>query len=64
MASSGQKTGIPNLPLRYGTVPPWLFRRMCQLAREIAIVIVDGFGPAEMLRRLSKYLYQPPPALS
>jgi len=41
-----------------------LFGRMCQLAREIAIVIVDELGPEEMLRRLSKYLYQPLPALS
>jgi len=53
MPSSGQKTGIANLPLHYGKVPPWLFGRMCQLAREITIVTVTEFGTGEMLRRLS-----------
>jgi len=53
MLSSGQRTGIANLPLHYGKVPPWLFGRMCQLAREIAIVTVTEFGTEEMLRRLS-----------
>ena len=53
MSSSGQKTGIANLPLHYGKVPPWLFGRMWQLAREITIAIVDEFGVEEMLRRLS-----------
>jgi len=38
MASPGQRTGIANLPLHYGKVPPWLFGRMCQLAREIVII--------------------------
>jgi hypothetical protein len=36
--------GIANLPLHYGKVPPWLFGRMCQLAREITIVTVTEFG--------------------
>jgi len=53
MPSSAQRTGIANLPLHYGKVPPWLFGRMYQLAREIAIVIVDEFSAEEMLRRLS-----------
>ena len=53
MTSSAQRTGIANLPLHYGKVPPWLFGRMSQLAREIVIVIVDEFGAEEMLRRLS-----------
>ena len=53
MASSGQRTGIANLPLHYGKVPPWLFRRMSQLAREITTVTVAEFGTTEMLRRLS-----------
>lgn len=53
MSSTGQRTGIANLPLHYGKVPPWLFRRMCQLAREITIVTVTEFGTGEMLRRLS-----------
>jgi len=40
MTNSAQRTGIANLPLHYGKVPPWLFGRMCQLAREIVIVTV------------------------
>src|SRR3972149_10304571 len=53
MPSSGQRTGIANLPLHYGKVPAWLFGRMCQLAREIATVTVTEFGTKEMLHRLS-----------
>ncbi|PJB49833.1 MAG: DUF763 domain-containing protein, partial [Chloroflexi bacterium CG_4_9_14_3_um_filter_45_9] len=53
MPGSGQRTGIANLPLHYGKVPPWLFGRMCLLAGEITAVIVDEFGPEEMLHRLS-----------
>jgi hypothetical protein len=53
MTSSGQRTGIANLPLHYGKVPPWLFGRMSQLAREITIVTVTESGTGEMLRRLS-----------
>jgi len=50
MAGSGQRTGIANLPLHYGKVPPWLFERMCQLAREITIVTVTEFGTSEVKR--------------
>jgi hypothetical protein len=53
MASTGQRTGVANLPLHYGKVPPWLFERMCQLAREIVVATVTEFGTEEMLRRLS-----------
>jgi hypothetical protein len=53
MTGYGQKTGVANLPLHYGKVPPWLFERMCQLAREITVVTVTEFGTEEMLRRLS-----------
>jgi hypothetical protein len=53
MASTGQRTGIANLPLHYGKVPSWLFERMSQLAREITVVTVTEFGVEEMLRRLS-----------
>ncbi|MDH4300344.1 MAG: DUF763 domain-containing protein [Dehalococcoidia bacterium] len=53
MVSSGQRTGIANLPLHYGKVPPWLFGRMSQLAREITVVTLTEFGTREMLRRLS-----------
>jgi hypothetical protein len=53
MASAVQRTGIANLPLHYGKVPPWLFGRMSRLAREITVVTVTEFGTDEMLRRLS-----------
>ena len=53
MPSSGQRTGVANLPLHYGRVPPWLFGRMSQLARATTVVVIDEFGPEEMLRRLS-----------
>ncbi len=53
MAGTGQRTGIANLPLHYGKVPPWLFKRMSKLAREIVIIIVTEFGHQEMLCRLS-----------
>lgn len=53
MAGTGQRTGIANLPLHYGKVPPWLFERMSKLAREITIIIVTEFGHQEMLSRLS-----------
>ncbi len=48
-----KRTGIANLPLHYGKVPPWLFARMVKLARAITIAIVADFGSEEMLRRLS-----------
>ena len=47
------RTGIANLPLHFGKVPPWLFDRMVKLAREITIAIISDFGSGEMLRRLS-----------
>jgi hypothetical protein len=53
MASTGQRTGIASLPLHYGKVPPWLFGRMSQLAREIVVATVTEFGIGDMLRRLS-----------
>jgi hypothetical protein len=53
------RTGIANLPLHYGKVPPWLFDRMVKLAQEITIAIVTDFGAEEMLRRLSHPYYTP-----
>jgi hypothetical protein len=47
------RTGIANLPLHYGKAPAWLFERMRDLSREITLVVVEEFGPEEMLRRLS-----------
>lgn len=46
-------TGAANLPLHYGKCPPWLFQRMKPLAAAIIQIIVEEFGPQEVLRRLS-----------
>ena len=47
------KTGTAHLPLHGGNAPRWLFDRMARLAKEITIVIVDGYGPEEFLKRIS-----------
>lgn len=47
------RRGIVNLPLHSGRAPAWLFERMTRLAREIIRALVTGFGPEEVLRRLS-----------
>jgi hypothetical protein len=47
------RTGIANLPLHYGSTPPWLFERMTKLSREITCVIISEFGSEEMLKKLS-----------
>ena len=47
------KRRIAQLPLHTGKAPPWLFQRMTKLAGAVTMAIVEEFGPAEMLRRLS-----------
>jgi len=47
------KTGIAYLPLHYGKAPSWLFNRMKILGRQIILIMVEEFGPEEVLRRLS-----------
>ncbi|NUQ66317.1 MAG: DUF763 domain-containing protein [Pirellulales bacterium] len=47
------KRRIAQLPLHTGKAPPWLFRRMTKLAGAVTMAIVEEYGPAEMLRRLS-----------
>jgi hypothetical protein len=44
---------LAHLPLHTGSAPPWLFSRMWKLAGAITMAVVDSYGPAEMLRRLS-----------
>lgn len=48
-----QRTGYADLPLHGGHVPRWLFSRMVRLGRAILLALVDEFGTAEVLRRLS-----------
>ena len=50
---ASNRTGIANLPLHGGKAPSWLFQRMTRLAREICLVLIDEYGPEEMLTRLS-----------
>jgi len=47
------RTGVADLPLHGGRAPAWLFQRMTALAREVLRLMVEEFGPAEVLRRLS-----------
>lgn len=47
------RSGVANLPLHYGSCPPWLFGRMKKLSREIAIFIVENFGTEKFLENLS-----------
>ncbi len=48
-----QQTGIAHLPLHGGKAPAWLFQRMVRLGRELLRLIVEHYGPHEVLARLS-----------
>lgn len=48
-----RRTGVAELPLHYGKAPYWLVTRMVKLAHEITTIIVDEYGPDELLRRVS-----------
>ncbi len=52
-----KRTGSARLPLHYGRAPRWLTVRMTKLAKEMADIIVDEYGSAEFLRRLSDPLW-------
>jgi hypothetical protein len=47
------RTGTAHLPLHGGRAPRWLFSRMVSLSREILRVMVEEYGPGEVLHRLS-----------
>ena len=47
------RTGSAHLPLHGGACPRWLFPRMVALSREITRYVVEEYGPAAMLERLS-----------
>ncbi len=49
------RTGVAHLPLHGGSAPRWLFDRMVRLSREFTLVMVEEFGPGEMLTRLSDH---------
>lgn len=46
-----------DLPLHPGRCPPWLFKRMRALARELSKVIIDNYGTKELLSRLSDPMF-------
>ena len=48
-----RKVGIASLPLHYGHAPPWLVSKMKRLSYEIITVMIDEYGQAALLRRLS-----------
>ncbi|MDP1629676.1 MAG: DUF763 domain-containing protein [bacterium] len=47
------RTGIATFTLDYGKCPPWLFRRMVKLGREMTRVIISEYGPEEFIRRIA-----------
>lgn len=47
------RTGTATLPLHAGRAPRWLFDRMTRLARAIALMMTEEFGPGELLARLA-----------
>lgn len=47
------RTGYADLPLHNGRAPRWLFERMTQLAREMAIAVLVEEGSSGLLRRLA-----------
>lgn len=52
-----KRSGYADLPLHYGTVPPWLSLRMAKLGGSIIESIVNNYGTGEVLRRLSDPLW-------
>ena len=48
-----RRSGSADLPLHYGYVPKWLAERMTRLGFAITGAIIEEYGTAEMLRRLS-----------
>ncbi len=48
-----KRSGYADLPLHYGHVPQWLYKRMARLGGAIVEAIVAEYGTSEVLRRLS-----------
>lgn len=51
------RSGHADLPLHYGTVPPWLAQRMATLGRAITEAVVMEYGKAVVIQRLSDPLW-------
>ncbi len=52
-----RQSGHADLPLHYGTVPPWLAKRMATLGRAITEAILVEYGKSVMIQRLSDPLW-------
>ena len=48
-----KRSGIADLPLHGGRVPPWLAERMTQLGTAVVEHIIHSYGTSEFLARLS-----------
>src|SRR6195952_2684804 len=48
-----KRSGSADLPLHYGYVPRWLSERMARLGLAITEVLLQEYGKAEVIRRLS-----------
>src|ERR1700712_743927 len=48
-----KRSGSADLPLHYGYVPRWLSERMARLGVAISEVLLQEYGKAEVIRRLS-----------
>jgi len=51
------RRGYADLPLHGGHVPPWLLARMRRMARLVAVLVVDEYGPRGLLERLADPLW-------
>src|SRR3989338_447018 len=47
------KRGIATFTLDTGKCPPWLFRRMVSLGREMTRVLAEEYGPTEFVKRIA-----------
>lgn len=47
------KRGIATFTLDTGKCPPWLFKRMVSLGREMTRVLVEEYGPSEFIKRIA-----------
>ncbi len=48
-----KRSGLADLPLHPGKVPPWLYERMTKMARAITEAIIADYGSDELIRRIS-----------
>lgn len=48
-----KRSGVADLPLHGGRVPPWLAERMTQMGTAISESVLYHYGPSELLSRLS-----------